>query len=121
MGKPRDKKAPAPVKGVYELGFGDGFERGYVQGMERAAQADEKPAHRIPPVHLRAGDDPETMTRPELVELLWVKCQTIDQQSSRHRNMIEQIEKILDRTFHVAVPLESALQHLIDHYEKRAS
>lgn len=94
----------------YEKGYGDGFERGYLAGLDRAG-GDGKA--KVPANHLSAGTDIEKMSRPELIDLLGIKCATIDQQGAREKQVIKKVSDALNRQFHQSVPMETAVDALI--------
>ena len=61
------------------------------------------------------------MTRDELLDLLAIKCHTIDQQGNRERAVIALISETINRRYPVAVPMENAVGHLIEAFERRGN
>ena len=100
----------------FERGYADGFERGWCVGLERLERRQDKPT--IPPLaHLPSAVDQRDMSRREIMELMAIKCATIDQQSSRAGAVLKRIGEVLNRSFHSSVPFETAVERLIDELE----
>ena len=102
----------------YRLGFVNGFQRakkfaanhGFPQADDDAVDSSEVPAD-----HLATGTSVEAMSRQELVDLIAIKCQTINNRMGRARTLQIRIAEALGQPRPVnGVPLETTVDRLLE-------
>ena len=107
---------------MYRMGYVNGFQRAkrFAETMGFPKQldgADPVDGSKVPRSHLETDTRVEAMTRQELIDLLAIKCSTIDRWAERDRKLQLLIAEEMGKpTPHPYVPLSATAAVLLDAY-----